>query len=69
MMDEIADFMRKTDSALIVGRRQMYFEGGEWVVATAPPYGSKQQIEQRFSDTVPSGLSAALALLAVGEPW
>jgi hypothetical protein len=66
--DELDDFMRQTESTLILGSRQMYFDDGEWVVADLPlGFGKRRQVVDRFLDAVPNALTDALKCLA-GKP-
>jgi hypothetical protein len=61
--DELANFMKRTLSTLIVGERQMYFEAGEWVVSYIPKRGKWRRMIDRFLDTVPGALADALKCL------
>lgn len=61
--NELDDFMRQTDSDLIVGSRKMYFDDGEWVVMEAASKGSRYFVVNRFPDAVPNALSDALQCL------
>jgi hypothetical protein len=65
--DTLDEFMRQTDATLIVGPRQMFFEDGEWVITTLPPYGKRRQVIDRFLDAVPNALSDALKCLNSDE--
>jgi hypothetical protein len=64
MFDELDNFMRQTESTLILGNRQMYFDDGEWVVADLLYGGKRQHVIDRFLDAVPNALSDALRCLA-----